>query len=152
MSLNILKTFLLFFIINCCFALNNFTNVYIKEVGKNNYWRSTGFSVGDNYWLSHGVKTGNMGFDIFNDLNGFTRIRKNKGGSWLDWNNTHKYLAFYDASGNFVIEIVNGTTNQFRLKMSGYYVKNSNEESSSGNYVRITSTDISDSTIYEIVN
>ncbi|KAI8982276.1 hypothetical protein BDF20DRAFT_865986, partial [Mycotypha africana] len=126
-----------------------YENVLIKAVGQDNYWFSSseGNSAGDFYWLCRGNNT-NCRFDIFEDNDDVVRIRRHWGGAWLDWNNTHKHLAFYPASGNFKI-IWNEDKTSFKLSMGGYKVYNSSQPN--GNdcwYVKVGSDYYTD---FEIV-
>lgn len=71
---------------------------------------------------------------------------KNK---WIDWNNNHKHLAYYDSPGKFKIHWRNTEKSSFTLSRNGYYIYNSKQENDNSFYVKVGS-DSSEYTVFTL--
>jgi len=151
-----------------------YESVLIKDINDETYWFSRSeqgntinnafVNTSDFYWVCNGNNK-NCTFDIFVDktdkedcpmggqpyVTETVRIRRNYGGAWVDWNNTHKHLAFYQSSGNFKMEW-DQWKSSFKLSKDGYYVYNS-KQSNDNNcyYVKIGSDDLNEATKFKLV-
>jgi hypothetical protein len=148
-----------------------YNRVKIKNKKSEDYWMSEkakGDNMSDGFiWLcSSNIKGSSCNFEIFVDkteneedpLGGqpyvteTVRIRKllDDGGAWIDWNNSHKHLGFYPASGNFKMHW-DQWKSSFKLSKNGYYIYNSKQANRDNFYVKVGSDDVTEATSFCLV-